>query len=347
MTVSAIAVGPAADVELLTNIAKWGKGRSYVVADAKEVPQIFVKEAKEATTPAFDEKSLKPVVKVKGFLEGVDLTKAPALRGRTAVVTKDTALEMLTTEDGDPLLSFWPIGLGRTAVFASDVKDRWASDWLKWRGYAPFFSAVVHAIERQRPLPLALDVQPGPIRDGARTVTVVVESRDARGQYRDSLRPVVSAKADDGTTAQVPARQVGPGRYEARIVADAKRSLTVSVAGPDGEHVQPADRALIRRPSTASARRISICWAPSRRGPAGPCRPMAPRCAGRRSRRVPPAAPCGRGSSASRWRSGWWTCCSGACACSSTKPPMPSARPRCQARAARRKRERPCSVARS
>lgn len=237
MTVSAIAVGPAADVELLTNIAKWGKGRSYVVADAKEVPQIFVKEAKEATTPAFDEKSLKPVVKVKGFLEGVDLTKAPALRGRTAVVTKDTALEMLTTEDGDPLLSFWPIGLGRTAVFASDVKDRWASDWLRWRGYAPFFSAVIHAIERQRPLPLALDVQPGPIRDGARTVTVTVESRDARGQYRDSLRPVVTGKADDGTTAQVPARQVGPGRYEARIVADAKRTLTVSVAGPDGEQV--------------------------------------------------------------------------------------------------------------
>jgi hypothetical protein len=174
---------------------------------------------------------------VKGFLEDIDLTKAPALRGRTAVVTKDTALEMLTTEDGDPLLSFWPIGLGRAAVFASDVKDRWASDWLRWRGYAPFFSAVVHAIERQRPLPLALDVQPGPIREGARPLTVVVESRDARGQYRDNLRPVISAKADDGTTAQVPARQVGPGRYEARIVADARRTLTVSVAGPEGEQV--------------------------------------------------------------------------------------------------------------
>ena len=48
ITVSSIAVGPAADVELLTNIAKWGKGRGYAVADAKEVPQIFVKEAKNA-----------------------------------------------------------------------------------------------------------------------------------------------------------------------------------------------------------------------------------------------------------------------------------------------------------
>ena len=63
---------------------------------------------------------------------------------------KDNAIELLATEDGDPLLAFWPIGLGRTAVFASDVKDRWATDWLRWRGYGPFFSAVVHAIERQR-----------------------------------------------------------------------------------------------------------------------------------------------------------------------------------------------------
>jgi Ca-activated chloride channel family protein len=234
MTVSAIAVGPAADVELLTNIAKWGKGRSYIVADAKEVPQIFVKEAKEATTPSFDEKTLKPVVKAKGFLEGVDLSKAPALRGRTAVVTKDTAMELLTTEDGDPLLAFWPIGLGRSAVFASDVKDRWASDWLKWRGYAPFFSAIVHAIERQRPLPMALHVVSGPVREGARPLTVTVEARDARGQYRDNLHPMVSVKAGDGNSAQVPARQVGPGRYEARVVADAKQALTVSVPGSSG-----------------------------------------------------------------------------------------------------------------
>jgi len=40
-------------------------------------------------------------------------------------VVKDNAIELLSTEDGDPLLAFWPIGVGRSAVFASDVKDRW------------------------------------------------------------------------------------------------------------------------------------------------------------------------------------------------------------------------------
>ena len=56
ITVSSVAVGPSADQELLRNIAKWGKGQEYMVADPKELPQIFVKEAKNAATPSFDEK---------------------------------------------------------------------------------------------------------------------------------------------------------------------------------------------------------------------------------------------------------------------------------------------------
>ncbi len=235
MTVSSIAVGPAADIELLTNIAKWGKGRSYVVADAKEVPQIFVKEAKESATPSFDEKSLKPVVKARGFLEGVDFSRAPTLRGRTATVVKDHALELLATEEGDPLLAFWPIGLGRTAVFASDVKDRWASDWLRWRGYAPFFTALVHALERQRPSNAGLEIRQGAVRGNTRPVTVTIEARDAHGNYLDDLKPkpVVTVKAADGRQAQQPARQIAPGLYEAHVVADARQPLTISVNHAD------------------------------------------------------------------------------------------------------------------
>ena len=233
MTVSSIAVGPAADVELLTNIAKWGKGRGYTVADAKEVPQIFVKEAKNAVTPSFDEKPLKPVVKTRGFLEGIDLSKAPSLRGRTATVMKDNALQLLATEDGDPLLAFWPIGLGRTAVFASDVKDRWATDWVRWRGYGPFFSALVHALERQHPAGTGLEIREGAVRGNSRPVTVTVEARDGRGNYRDQLKPSITVLAADGTTAQQVARQIAPGLYEAQVVANAQQALTITLDSPE------------------------------------------------------------------------------------------------------------------
>jgi hypothetical protein len=287
ITVSSIAVGPAADVDLLTDIAKWGKGRSYVVQDAKEVPQIFVKEAKNASTPSFDEKDLKPVVKFSGFLQGVNVAGAPALRGRTATVTKDAAIELLSTEEGDPLLSFWPIGLGRTAVFASDVKDRWASDWLKWKGYAPFFASVVRAIARQRPAGVGVDVTAGAAVGRSRSVSIAIESRDSHGKYSDRLKPSVTVLAGDGTTVTRTARQVLPGRYETSVIADAMQPLTITVDGagskvsrlviPDRAaelRFRPADRAALESlagatggslGATAAAIRQSSAATPARR----------------------------------------------------------------------------------
>jgi Ca-activated chloride channel homolog len=230
MTVSSVAVGPSADGELLKSIATWGKGRMYAVADARELPQIFVKEAKNAATPGFDEKVIKPVVKRPAFLQDVDVSRLPPLHGLTATVMKDAATEVITTGEDEPILAFWPVGLGRAAVFTSDVKDRWGADWIKWRGYGPFFSAVVHAIERQRPPGLGLDVSTDPAHGGSRAVHMAVEARDGSGAYRDLLRPILRVSAGSGAARHVPARQVGPGRYEAAVVADARQPLVVSVA---------------------------------------------------------------------------------------------------------------------
>jgi Ca-activated chloride channel homolog len=253
ITVSSIAVGPSADPELLRNIAKWGKGRSYTVADAKQLPEIFVKEARNAATPAFDEKLIVPIVKTPAFLTGMDLTRLPRLKGLTATVIKDTALEVLSTNDDEPLLAFWPIGLGRTAVFTSDVKDRWAADWVKWEGYGPFFTSVVRALERRRAPAVALDVTPGPVHGAARSIAISVEARHPNGQYRDLLHPTVQVRSGTGgqsRSAGVPVRQVAPGRYEASVVVNATQPVTISLAGPDAETLEgPTVRHVVPDPA--------------------------------------------------------------------------------------------------
>jgi uncharacterized membrane protein/uncharacterized protein YegL len=242
MTVSSVAMGAAADRELLSNIAKWGKGRSYAADDPKDVPQIFVKEAKDVATPGFDEKLLKPVVKHVGFLEGIDFSRAPELKGRTATVLKDTALELIQTEEEDPLLAYWPIGAGRAAVFASDVKDRWAADWIKWRGYGPFFSAIVRELAGQRLAPWTLDLEVAPARGVSRNVTVIVDARAADGTPKNLLRPSVRVEAG-GNVRDLVARQVAPGRYEATLTTDATSEISATLIGAD----IPAGTGLSRR----------------------------------------------------------------------------------------------------
>ncbi|HET7697452.1 MAG TPA: VWA domain-containing protein [Vicinamibacterales bacterium] len=233
ITVSAIAVGPAADQELLRSIAAWGKGQQYAVADARELPQVFVKEARDAANEAFDERSIKPVMKVPGFFGVTPIGALPPLKGRTATTMKNGAMEVVATDDDEPVLAFWPAGAGRTAVFASDVKDRWGANWVGWRGYGPFFATLVRSLQRQTPPPLVVEVTPGPVRRGAVAHRVAIEARDQSGGLRNLLRPEVTLDADGRRTAATVARQVAPGRYEADVIAPARR-LTVGVRGLDG-----------------------------------------------------------------------------------------------------------------
>jgi Ca-activated chloride channel family protein len=239
LTLSTVAIGPSANPDLLRSFANWGRGRSYVSEDARQLPQIFVTEAKNASDPSFEEKDIVPVVKVPGFLTGVDVARLPHLKGRTATVLKDAALEVAATRDAEPLLAFWPIGLGRSAVFASDVKDRWAANWVRWRGYGPFFTSIVRMLARQRPLSLALDVTAGPIRGRERSIAIAIEARDPQGHYRDLLHPAVQVSGVATNTAiraiDVPLHQVAPGRYEARVVADPADQLAVSAASLPGD----------------------------------------------------------------------------------------------------------------
>jgi hypothetical protein len=125
------------------------------------------------------------------------------------------------------------------------VKDRWASDWLQWRGYGPFFASVVRAIARQRPSEVGVEITAGAAAGNARSVSVAIESRDAHGKFSDRLKPNVTVQAADGTTVTRTARQVLPGRYETSVVADAAQPLTITVdsAGARASRFVIPDRA--------------------------------------------------------------------------------------------------------
>src|SRR5262249_33668048 len=140
-----------------------------------------------------------------------------------------------------------PIGLGRSAVFASDVKDRWATDWIKWRGYGPFFASIVRAVQRQPQSPVTLDVTPGPVRAGTRAIAISVEARDANGKYRDLLKPTVHIESARGNLkSDVVAHQTAPGRYEASVVVDASDALSFNLAGSE---VSTATRIVLPDPN--------------------------------------------------------------------------------------------------
>jgi Ca-activated chloride channel homolog len=236
MTVSSIAVGTEADRELLRNIAVWGKGRSYEVDDPREVPQVFVKETEQSARPALSEKPFRPQVRDASLFEGLDLRSAPELSGYTGTKLKDTANELISTDKQEPLFAIWPYGLGRTAVFASDAKDRWAARWIAWKGYGPFWTRVVRAVRRQPAPLLQLTALTERRPRGVVAAALRLDARTRDGGYRNMLRPVFTLTAPGGAARRIDARQVGPGTYEAEAIVEEGTTYEVATGGlPEGD----------------------------------------------------------------------------------------------------------------
>ncbi len=214
ITVSTVAIGSAADRELMDKIAHWGKGRAYFTEDVSKVPQIFVDDTQNMARATLIEEPFRPVVKHKiEALRGVDFTQAPLLGGFASTKLREGAEVFLESASGAPILSRWQYGLGRSAAFASDVKNRWAAQWLQWDGYGRFWAQLTRDImRRDTGEELRFKVKR---TGGSAHVTLQAQSRD--GGWQNELSPAVRVTQPGGRSDVVRLRQSAPGFYEAKL----------------------------------------------------------------------------------------------------------------------------------
>jgi uncharacterized membrane protein len=231
ITVSTIALGTGADKALLANIAQWGKGRAYVLTDASRVPQVFQDESELATGTTLREGAFAPVVKKDvQLLKGIDFKAAPRLLGYVATKPKEKSQVLLESHRRDPVLARWQYGLGRTAVFTSDLKNRWAAEWLQWNGYPKFWSQLVR--ETMRPHDNSeLDLRV--VRDGDHA-KVAIEAIDKEGRFRNNLDAQLRVAGPDESVSDPPVHQAGPGYYEADLQMSGRGTYVFRVVGKDG-----------------------------------------------------------------------------------------------------------------
>jgi uncharacterized membrane protein len=240
ITVSTVAVGEEADRELLGSIAEWGNGRSYFIRDAQRVPQVFIEETQMASQATLVEEPVETtIVSAVEAFTGIDLAAAPRLRGYVSTQAKDTAEVLLESDIAAPILARWHYGLGKAAVFTSDVKNRWAVDWLTWDGYGKFWSQLVRETMK-RDSDDEVDFTVRRLGDEALiTVSAVTEE----GLYRTGLEPRLEVVGPDGGVAALPLAQIGPGTYQARhpLATSAEAPYTFRLSGDD---LEPQARAL-------------------------------------------------------------------------------------------------------
>src|SRR5207247_9506215 len=81
ITVSTVSVGSDADIKLMADIARNGKGRGYVTIDPETIPQIFTAETLLIARALLVEKRIPPTIVVQvGPLRGIAQSNLPSLR---------------------------------------------------------------------------------------------------------------------------------------------------------------------------------------------------------------------------------------------------------------------------
>jgi uncharacterized membrane protein len=235
ITVSAVGIGKDADVQLMYDIAKWGRGRFYYTEESSTIPRIFTLETQLASKASLVEQPFKPVVASPGHeaVQDLDWKEAPPLGGYVATSLKGTADLVLMTHQEDPLLATWRYGLGRTAAFTSDAKAKWATLWLRWPGFNKFWAQLVRWTLRS-----------GTRSDTVASVTrtddvgeVLVDAVDPRGEFINFLDSQVGVVAPDKQRLVVELEQVGPGRYRGRFPASQEGVYLVAMAQRRGEQM--------------------------------------------------------------------------------------------------------------
>jgi len=219
ITVSSVGVGGGADRQLLAQIAEHGEGKLYMTENASELPRIFTRETQEVQKSSLVEASVKALVAKRAeLIEGTGVENAPPLHGYVSTKAKDLSELVLVTDRGDPLLARWRVGLGQVVAWTSDVKNRWAVEWLTWPGYSKFFAQLVRTTMRHQEheaYDLAADIV-----DGRARVTVDAVDRDDRFvNGLDTTLEVVDPR-DSKVKRTLPMDQTAAGRYEAELPID-------------------------------------------------------------------------------------------------------------------------------
>jgi uncharacterized protein YegL len=213
-SITAITLGPR--VQLMSDIARIGRGRYHVTARSTSLPSLFVREAQFRSAPPAREVAFRPTVRARmAFMNDYDPAADPPLLGYTQSAARRGALTLLGAPESAPLLAHWFVGPGQVASFTSSTSSRWADTWRTGPGFRRLFGQM--AWEMLRPqsddnLELHLSDVEG--RRGVRRVTVVAPG------VASEVVPIVTLSRGRDAGVRLDLRPAAPGVWTSHVTLE-------------------------------------------------------------------------------------------------------------------------------
>ncbi len=211
ITLSTVAVGDGSDTRLLKRLADNCSGRYYYSDESSDIPRIFAQEVflggDSYIQNGVFSLSVQPNHELTG---GLFPAGWPALYGYISATPKTASSPVIVSgEKGDPILTVWQYGLGRTAAWTSDVTGEWTGAFAGQEDYVQLWKRIV-------------DHAAGNAGIGEDSVNVVTagERTDIEYQtndYGSATEILVTVIDPKGEVTEEKLHATAPGRYAAEL----------------------------------------------------------------------------------------------------------------------------------
>lgn len=230
ITLSTVALGTDADIELLQSLAVEGNGRYHFASTPDQIPAITFQEAQSAGSQSVLRGTFSPVqTQPSPILNGIEIAAMPQIDGYNFAEGRNAAQVDLVSDRGDPLLAKWQLGLGRVVAWTADDGSDYASAWAQWDQYDQFWG---QALRWTLPDPTNQAVTADLVRDG-NDVTLAVESAATGGDSVNLQGQTVTVTAPDGSTQDVALAIVAPGEYAAALPDPQAGAYALAISGQE------------------------------------------------------------------------------------------------------------------
>lgn len=211
ITLSTVAVGDSSDTRLLRYLADQCGGRYYYSDESSDIPRIFAQEVFLGGDSYIQNGVFSLAVQQSHELTGGLFPNGwPALYGYIAATPKTASSPVIVSgEKGDPILTVWQYGLGRTAAWNSDVTGEWTGAFAGQEDYVQLWKRIV-------------DYSTGNASMGEDSVNVVTVGERTEVDYQTSdygsaTEILVTVIDPDGDVAEEKLHATAPGKYTAEL----------------------------------------------------------------------------------------------------------------------------------
>lgn len=229
ITLSTVAVGEGANVNLMSSLAERCNGRYYYTDVNQGLPRIFAKEVYLSTKEYLINEEFSPVIASNHEMISALSEGAPALKGYIASTAKPTATQVLVSHKDDPVLTVWQYGLGKAVAWNSDATGQWTGNWAAWDGYVQFWKNVIDYTITDTGL-------------GEDSLEVVQEGSSAlvtytTKEYSGDTRITGVCTDEKGESHELTFDPVSPGTYQAKLSTDEVGVYNIALKNQSGDEV--------------------------------------------------------------------------------------------------------------